>query len=296
MIKVKKKQGFAGQRTIELDKKTIKLLIKQYPSIKNGYFTNIGFYPDAKFQFIENKKGREEYILIYCVKGYGNAKVNQKTYHLSPGDFFLIPANSPFSYHADELNPWSIFWFFYKGAAIKEISDLFIKENQTHKGFLAYNEERVKLFNRIYQNLERGYGTDNLTVLNMCLLHFVSSFVLIMPSHKILENKKQTIVNTSIQLMKAHCEGQLTLIQLAENANMSVSHFSLIFKNQTGIAPLIYFNNLKMQKACDYLKFTDILIKEISYKIGIADAQYFSRIFKKNTGMSPKVYRKSFTV
>ena len=293
MIKVKKKQGFAGQKIISLNAETIKQLVQQYPSVKNGYFTKIGFYPDAKYQFIENEKGREEYILIYCVNGYGDAKVNQKTYHLSQGDFLLIPANNPFSYHADELKPWSIFWFFFKGDAIEEIANLFIKLNHSHKGFLAYNEERVKLFNRIYQNLERGYGLENLSILNMCLLNLISSFVLIIPDPKNREDKKQSVINNSIQLMKEKCESQLTLNELAENANLSVSQFSMLFKNKTGMAPLVYFNNLKMQKACEYLRFTDILVKEISYKLGIADAQYFTRVFKKSAGMSPKAFRKS---
>lgn len=293
MIKVKKKQGFAGQRTIELNAETIKQFCKQYPSTRNGFFTKVGFYPDAQYQFIEDEMGREEYILIYCTNGYGVSKVNQKTYHISPGDFFLIPANSPFSYHADELKPWSIFWFYFKGEAIEEIANRFIKENQTHKGFLAYNEERVKLFNRIYQNLERGYGYENISLLNMCLLHLISSFVLIIPNQNLKEDKKQSIVNNSIQLMKEQCEGQLTLNQLANHAHLSVSHFSMLFKQQTGIAPLLYYTNLKMQKACDYLKFTDILVKEISYKLEIADAQYFTRAFKKTVGMSPKAYRKS---
>lgn len=292
-MKVRKKQGFAGQRTIDLNEETIKLLSKQFSSFTHGYFTKIGFYPDAKFQFIEDQKGRAEYILIYCVNGYGDARVNQKTYHISMGDFFIIPANSPFSYHADELKPWSIFWFFFKGKAIEEIADLFIKLNDTHKGFLPYNEERVKLFNRIYQNLERGYGLENLSVLNMCLLNLISSLVLILPNKQVKEDKKQSLVNSSIQLMKEHCEKHLTLSQLAENANMSVSHFSMVFKNQTGVAPLVYFNNLKMQKACEYLKFTDILVKEISYKLSIADAQYFSRVFTKTIGMSPNVYRRN---
>lgn len=289
---MKKKQGFAGQRTIELSHEIIDRFLRDHPSSKYGYFTKVGFFPEAKYQFFEDTEGNQNYILIYCIKGYGVSQINQKIYHISPGDFFIIPKNIPFSYQADELKPWSIFWFYFSGSGIEEIADSFVRSNQSHKGFLAYHEERVKLFNNIYQNLERGYGDENLTFLNMCLLNLVSSFVLITKNQEKAEDKTQSLVNTSIQLMKENCEHNLNLNQIADNVNMSVSHFSLIFKRKTGISPINYYNTIKMQKACDYLKFTDILVKEIAFKLGILDTHYFSRLFTKTIGLSPNEYRR----
>ncbi|HEX7365581.1 MAG TPA: AraC family ligand binding domain-containing protein [Pelobium sp.] len=109
----KKKQGFAGERLIELSKEVIDNYCLKHPSASNGLFTRVGFFPDAKYQFIEESDGRDEYVLIYCVKGYGVAIINHKTFHISPGDFFLIPAHTPFAYYADKIKPWTIFWFFF---------------------------------------------------------------------------------------------------------------------------------------------------------------------------------------
>ncbi len=290
---MKKKQGFAGERRIELSPEMVKLFCEKNNSAKNGHFTKIGFFPDAKYQFIENIVGREEYIVIYCINGYGAAQINQKVYHISPGDFFIIPAQTPFSYQADILKPWSIFWFIFKGDAIEEIADLFIKSANSHKGFLPYNEERIKLFNRIYQNLERGYGNENLTIMNMCLLNLISSFVLVTHTSSPAEDKSQNVINSSIQFMNENREHNLTLSQIAENVSMSISHFSLVFKRKTGISPVNYYNTLKMQKACDYLKFTDVLVKEIAFNLGISDSHYFSRLFTKTIGISPNEYRKT---
>ena len=52
-----------------------------------------------------------------------------------------------------------------------------------------------------------------------------------------------------------------------------------------------YVNHLKLQKACQYLMFTSMRIKEIAAQIGMFDPFYFSRFFKKQMGMSPKQYR-----
>lgn len=292
---MRKKQGFAGQRTIELSDEIIQHFLDEKPMAKYGHFTKVGFYPDAKHQFLEQTDGGTDWILIYCIKGYGVSQINQKIYHISPGDFIIIPAHSPFSYQADELKPWSIFWFYFRGKGVEEMAQLYLHTMKSNKGFLSYHEERIKLFNIIHQNLERGYGVENLNFLNMCLLNLISSLVLITNNMGIKEDKAQNMVNTSIQFMKENCEGNLSLAQFAVNLNMSISHFSLIFKEKTGISPINYYHTLKMQKACEYLKFTEILIKEISFKLGIMDTQYFSRVFSKTMGISPNKYRKRET-
>ena len=220
------------------------------------------------------------------------AQINQKTYHLSLADFLIIPAYTSFLYQADELNPWSLFWFYFNGDSFEELANIYIKKSDSNKGFLPYSDDRVLLFNSILQNLERGYGDENLTNLNLTLLNLLSSFALNTYSNDPKPDKWQTAINQSIRFMKEHCQENLTLDDIAKQVGVSVSHFSLIFKSKTGISPINYFNSIKIQKACEYLKYTDILIKEIAFKIGIMDTHYFSRLFTKTIGISPNQYRK----
>jgi AraC-like DNA-binding protein len=70
-----------------------------------------------------------------------------------------------------------------------------------------------------------------------------------------------------------------------------VSHYSSLFKKKTGFSPIDYFNHLKIQKACQYLQFTQLRIREIALKVGISDPLYFSRLFTQTMGYSPKEYR-----
>ena len=79
--------------------------------------------------------------------------------------------------------------------------------------------------------------------------------------------------------------------QMAQYTGYSSSHFSMLFKKETGHSPLNYFNLLKIQYACQLLSSTNMKINQISFKVGIDDSFYFSRLFTKLMGMSPKDYR-----
>jgi AraC-like DNA-binding protein len=96
--------------------------------------------------------------------------------------------------------------------------------------------------------------------------------------------------------MQDHIDKNLTLADLAGHVNYSASHYSFRFRHKTGFSPIEYFSHLKIQKACQYLQFTDLRIKEIACKVGLNDAYYFTRLFGKTMGFSPKEYRQSLNV
>ena len=91
--------------------------------------------------------------------------------------------------------------------------------------------------------------------------------------------------------MNKKIDYMMSLEEIAKSVNLSSSHFSALFKKKTGFSPIEYYNHLKIQKACQYLLFTDLRVKEISYKLGINDPYYFSRLFSKVMGMAPNDYR-----
>ncbi|WP_235526157.1 AraC family transcriptional regulator [Pedobacter sp. Leaf216] len=86
-------------------------------------------------------------------------------------------------------------------------------------------------------------------------------------------------IEKSILFMQEHLNETLSHSKLASSVNLSNSHYSAIFKRKTGFPPIEYFNHLKIQKACSYLQFTKLRIKEIAFKLGIDDAFYFSMFF-----------------
>jgi AraC-like DNA-binding protein len=288
---IKKKEGFDGQRAIVLPRKIIAKFCHHHPLPGGIYITDIGYYPKAQYHFRQRLHGSDQHILIYCLEGKGNACINKKKYELQPGSFIVIPAGTPHSYSADEENSWTIYWIHFKGVTANQLVDVLLKKLNGPFGTLGFQQKRLHLFEDIYACLERGYGNDNLSYTSMCLMHFLSSFMY-NDKFNLSETKHSNDeAELSISYMQKNLTQLLTLKDIAQSVNLSASHYSAIFKKKTGYAPIEYFNHLKIQKACQFLIFTDLRIKEIAFRLGIEDPYYFSRMFNKLMGVSPVQYR-----
>lgn len=87
----------------------------------------------------------------------------------------------------------------------------------------------------------------------------------------------------------------ITTIQLARLVNFNEFYFSNLFKKTTGMTVKEYTNHLRINKAENLLKNTDMNVTEIALNTGFNDINYFSRIFKKYKQVSPTSYKKTFS-
>ncbi|MEI6950641.1 AraC family transcriptional regulator [Paraflavisolibacter sp. H34] len=286
----RKKEGFQGQKAIVIPRQILSSRCAENDLISPLYITDIGYYPKAKYHYRERPQGADQHILIYCHEGRGEARINNSRYAIEAGDFFVAPLKTAHVYAADEKAPWTIYWLHFKGSLSDSIVALFQKQFNGYKGFLQNSEKSIGLFNEIYGQLERGYGTDQLQYANMCLWHFLTTLVYHDQQDKGRADR-QDAVEKAIDFLKNKTDQLLTLEEIAEAVSLSVPHFSYLFKKKTGFAPIEYFNHLKVQKACQYLLFTEMRVREIAQELGISDPYYFSRMFTKVMGMPPKEYR-----
>ena len=81
------------------------------------------------------------------------------------------------------------------------------------------------------------------------------------------------------------------IAQEAEDLGVSYSSFRKLFKEFTGIAPAMYQQDLRLQRAKELLSTTDESIKEIAYRLNFESPDYFSSKFKNQTGLKPSEFR-----
>ena len=85
----------------------------------------------------------------------------------------------------------------------------------------------------------------------------------------------------------------ISLQDAAEHVNVSPSHLSKVFSQETGQTFIEYLTQIRIRKAMELLKTTSAKSYEIADQVGYNDAHYFSSLFKRVTGMTTTEFRKN---
>ncbi|MFC5531453.1 response regulator [Cohnella yongneupensis] len=104
-------------------------------------------------------------------------------------------------------------------------------------------------------------------------------------------------VNIVVRQIKEHladnmADAELSPSGIAKAFYLNQSHLSRLFKQETGQTFVEYLTRIRLEKAIELLKQTDMKVYQIGEKVGIPDPHYFSIVFKKFTGKSINDYRK----
>jgi AraC family L-rhamnose operon transcriptional activator RhaR/AraC family L-rhamnose operon regulatory protein RhaS len=102
------------------------------------------------------------------------------------------------------------------------------------------------------------------------------------------------LLGETIAYIKIHYREKHTLDSLSRRAGMSKPHFIRMFKKITGLPPVDYINQTRIDQACKLLGRDEYSIARVATESGFPDSNYFSRTFKKHLGMSPRQYVNSY--
>lgn len=287
------KEGFRGERLISLPENLLSTY-EEDPLISNLYVRKIGFFPKVKYHYVQKEKGCDYAMLIYCTEGKGWYRISGNTYKINKNQYIIIPPFTPYSFGADNKDPWTIYWLHFRGT----VCHSFIPKQAVPQDLLPNEhsrfQDRFQLFEEIYNSFSMGYIKEYMTYSSICLYMFLASFIyleqyryLATPSHQ-----EYPFSSRVIRYMQENIQQTLCLKQLSSYFKYSPSHFSMLFLKETGMSPINYFLRLKVQKACQYIELTNMKFNEIAAKVGFEEPAYFSRIFTRIMGMSPSEYRK----
>lgn len=101
-------------------------------------------------------------------------------------------------------------------------------------------------------------------------------------NHKISKAKEYIQVNY---------KKPIRLIDVANFLELNPAYFSRIFRQQTGVCFVDYLTEIRMNKATEFLRNSNMNISEIAEEVGFIRSRYFTEIFKKRKGMTPSEYR-----
>jgi AraC family transcriptional regulator len=98
-----------------------------------------------------------------------------------------------------------------------------------------------------------------------------------------------------VDLVHARLDAELSLQDMAESSDLSVAHFSQVFRNSTGDeTPHGFVLRIRVERAKELLRADSARVIDVALACGFKTQQHFARAFRHVYGVSPSEYRRSF--
>lgn len=101
------------------------------------------------------------------------------------------------------------------------------------------------------------------------------------------------IVKEAKEYIMDHYYEDISLDVVAEKIGITGGYLSSILSKSLDCGFVEYVNNIRINRACGYLKQGSLKVYEIANRVGFNDEKYFSKVFKKTMGMSPREYKQT---
>lgn len=247
----------------------------------------------------------------YVVRGRAEHTINDRTFLLSEGDYFLIDLDSTHEYREISgsegfciINclffPEFIDGTLTRAGSLQEIMNGYFQRFAGRKvdhrvalrpyhdqdGFLGVLVRRMLAE---YREKRPGYEEilrNSLVSLLVCLVR---------NDPRLGDGEEECITKYVTEYVAKHYMDKISLSQISRVLNFSLTHVSLTFKREVGISFRDYLIKIRMEKACRLLRNTDKTISEISELVGYSDPAFFYKAFARVLGQSPASYRRQAT-
>ncbi|MDP2698318.1 AraC family transcriptional regulator [Thalassospira sp.] len=247
-----------------------------------------------------------EPMLVWVVSGSGVVEERDidgvwQSYEISTGDFFLTTTDTPYEmrWNVSTGEPFDVMHLYIGlpvfDAAFREqgngnAKDFRLREisgigDPVLSGFLDLIRMEVANTDNPSDQLIRGLAQG-------VAVHLIRRYADIEAEPVPKRNALPVFrLRQACRYMETSLEQDFCLDDLAKCLDMSRAHFSRLFKKSTGVAPSKYFIGLRMARARQLLRETNMPIINVGLEVGYSSPSHFAHIFRREVGVSPSDYR-----
>jgi len=159
-----------------------------------------------------------------------------------------------------------------------EALELGVDDYITKPFSLAYLEARVENLLKIRIQLQEYFKST------------LTSGVITLSKPNITSVDEVFIKKTMTFLEENYGNSEMIIDDIAVFTGLSRSSFFKKAKSLTGLAPVDFIREFRLQKAIQLIEAGETNISQIAYSVGFSDNRYFSKCFKQKFGMNPSEY------
>ena len=91
----------------------------------------------------------------------------------------------------------------------------------------------------------------------------------------------------ALQVMENNIEDPLTPEEISEVVSLSTRQLERLFSKYIGVSPKRYYLKLRLEKARDLLRQTDMSVTDVCVACGFKSLSHFSKSYRGTYGISP---------
>lgn len=153
--------------------------------------------------------------------------------------------------------------------------------------------ERQELFMDSAEKLRNPYNYRNLQEyvqhLKTWVLHVNGTLLEQTEVHR-MKNEIERV----LKFIHENCHRDIDLTMAANHMSYTYTYFSRWFTEKTGYTFVNYLRKVRIEKARELLKNTDMKVIQISEAVGFANPKHFTTTFRVLTGISPQEYKRKW--
>ncbi|MGI6199899.1 MAG: helix-turn-helix domain-containing protein [Christensenellales bacterium] len=228
---------------------------------------------------------RDHYLIHFVFSGQGVFTMDGMRHPLRAGQCFLIEPGVVTVYRADQDDPWYYGWIGVQGRDCPRILE---QCSLTREHPVTAYSDPVRM-EQCIRALSDPYSAHNpFAVLSR--LYEIFSLMHTPARHR---SGSDRVEQASEYILRHFSYPTLSVADVAHYVGVDRSQLFRLFKHGTGLSPQEFILDVRLRRAQQLMRETDLTVTEIGYSCGFGEPSHFSRLFKRRTGLSPRAYIQS---
>ncbi|MEI6425172.1 MAG: AraC family transcriptional regulator [Lentisphaerota bacterium] len=229
---------------------------------------------------------------MYWVKsGEGYVEHHGRTFHLTPGNLYIISADSPGRYWCP--GKMKLCWCHFTASVLAnaELFGFFKCEYE-----MKMSAQRRALTDSLWDVILKSFNSGNISDLAAGdgALRLLVSFFLETVEEGELKQGREVFEKFSpaFKYIEENISREIKIPDLARTVNLQENYFTNLFTKHFRTSPVRYINLQKIRHAQMLMYGGSLSLKEIARQSGFSNQFYFSRVFRKIAGTPPGEFRR----
>ena len=247
-------------------------------------------HPDEYFFTWEKGRVLHEWQLSLIEQGRGTVEFQDRRYVAKKGSLIILTPGCWHRYRPNKSTGWTTLWIGFGG----DLADRMIGGAGFNPDGEVRDMSHARQFHHIMSKTVTDileHGIDNLysTVAQIPLL--VASLI-DDPSPDANIQSRAALIHRAQAHIVDHATKIIDFQALAESLGLPYRTFRYLFAKETGTSPLQYQLEIRLARARNLLRSTDMTIADIAKTLGFNSSWYFAHFFQQRAQMSAVAYRK----